>query len=94
MPKQIKALSDQYRARLVHLFQIEQQLLDAGASDRRLNAVLYLMRRAFRPLYEALRDQYRKAWGPRCSYSYFAPRQTHDVLWRQARAEFRLASSF
>jgi hypothetical protein len=78
-----------YHKRLIELFRIEAEMLARGASDRDLNLILYLMRRAYRPLYQALRVQYIAVWGKRCSFSYFFPQHAHDDVWRSARALHR-----
>lgn len=77
------AMLEAYEERLFVLRQLFNEWNAAGRSDRDCNLLLYLMRRAWRPVYKHLRARYVTLWGPKASFSYFFPDQTHAAIWHR-----------
>jgi hypothetical protein len=79
-----KGMAKKYEDRIVHLRALFEQWHSSGRSDRDCNLLLYLMRRAWRPVYAHLRARYIKLWGPKATFSYFFPEHTHNAIWHRA----------
>jgi hypothetical protein len=75
--KMVKKYADE----LFRLRSIFNEWHSSGRSDRDCNLILYLMRRAWRPIYAELKHRYVKLWGPKASFSYFFPDHTHNAIW-------------
>jgi hypothetical protein len=78
-----KGMAKRYEDELYRLRKLFNQWHNSDRSDRDCNLLLYLMRRAWRPIYAYLKARYIKLWGPKATFSYFFPEHTHNAIWHR-----------
>lgn len=86
-----KGMAQTYEDEIFRLRKLYMEWHLNDRSDRDCNMLLYLMRRAWRPIYQHLKGRYIKLWGgshpkvrpPRLTYSYFFPEHTHNAIWHR-----------
>ena len=81
--KALPELSEAYAERIFGLRLLYDKWHAENRPDRDMNLLTYLMRRAWRPIYNRLKREYVKIWGKNASFSYFFPRTTHDAIWHR-----------